>query len=122
MEMHITYIPGYIRMISMIACATLIENWSLVTIQNAKGCLTRHVHGRVEIEGRYSTALVEIDLNTLTVETSPDRMDELIGPPGRDDDSQWLMGLAHTARGYRLIKNHLWSIMRLLRAMEKRHA
>jgi hypothetical protein len=122
MEMHITQTSGYIRMIPVAVGATPIENWTLVTIQDATGTRTKHVLGRVANEGIYSTALVEIDWKTLTAETSSGRMYELIGPPGRDYDAQWLMGMAHIVGGDLLLKNHLRSIMRLLRAMEKLNA
>jgi len=122
MEMHITHTPGYIRMIPLVPGATPIEKWSLVTIQTAKGTRAKHVIGRADNEGRYSTALVEIDWKTLTVQTSSGRIYELVGPPGRDADAHWIMGMAHMARGDRLIKNHLKAIIRLLRAMEHNHA
>ena len=70
----------------------ILLNWRLYQVRDHKGSRQRHLVGCVQggSGGRVTSALVKIDLTSATAVTSSGRMYRLKGPPGFDDDADYV--------------------------------
>jgi hypothetical protein len=68
----------------------ILTSWQVMQGVDGNGLRSRHLIGRYEFEGRVSSALVSFDLVKLDGMTRSGRHYILVGPPGRDDDAQWV--------------------------------
>ena len=68
----------------------VLVRWRLVQVRHADGSVQRHLYGNVDGEGRITTALTAIDLQTLLVTTSSGRVYAIHGEPRSDYDASSL--------------------------------
>ena len=68
----------------------VISRWRLVQVRHADGNVQRHLYGNVEDEGRITTAVTTMDLQTLLVKTSSGRVYAIHGEPRSEYDASSL--------------------------------
>ena len=69
---------------------TVMTRWHLLQVVSLTGQRSRHLIGRAEGVGRLCTGLKRIDLGAMTALTQSGRIYVLEGPPGYDEDAEYL--------------------------------
>jgi hypothetical protein len=92
---------------------TEMTDWRLFQVRLPNGSRTRHLVGRADDEGRVCSALVHLDLQALRMRTQSGRIYELAGPPGSDEDSDYVFGVWLRAVGAIHCKDLTRALMRL---------
>lgn len=84
--------PGYLHRIGSIAAEPTSEltEWSLFQVRHANGTSARHLVGCSNAIGRFTTAVVAIDLKQMQATTKSGRVYQLMGPTGADPDGMWI--------------------------------
>jgi hypothetical protein len=93
--------------------ATEMTRWSLYRVVGGDGKRTRHLVGRAEHEGRVCSAITRLDLQRLTARTQSGRVYELLGPPGRNSDGDYVFRRWLKLSGCSGVKNLTASLIRL---------
>ena len=94
--------------------STLVR-WRLAQVRHADGSVQRHLRGNMNGEGRISTRVSAIDLETMHVTTATGRIYCLDGPPGDDLDAAYLYVLWLESCGRSELKDLSRSMLRLRR-------
>lgn len=108
---------GYIRRIRSTSeepSASLVR-WRLAQVRYADGSVQRHLRGSVNDEGRISTRVSGIDLETMQVTTVTGRVYCLAGPPGDDHDASYVYDRWLQACGRTEMKDLSRALLRLRR-------
>lgn len=69
---------------------TRISRWRLVQVKHAGALFQRHLVGLADDEGRVTTAITALNLQTMQAETASGRIYTVFGPPGTDRDAAYV--------------------------------
>ena len=92
--------------------STEMSHWSLRVIRQGNGCLSRHLVGRAQHEGRVSTKVVEIDALHLTATTKSGRI-YLLEKPGFYADAEYIFSRWLAANGFVWVRDATSALLRL---------
>lgn len=99
---------------------TVMTDWRLFQVHLPNGSRTRHLVGCADYEGRVCSSLVHLDLQALRMKTQSGRIYELAGPPGSDEDSDYVFGIWLRAVGAIHCRDLTRALMRLRTLHESR--
>ena len=68
----------------------VMTHWRLFQVLRAGGRRSRHLVGRANDEGRVSSALVQINIVSMTATSESGRVYTLRGPPGFEPDAEYV--------------------------------
>ncbi len=84
---------------------TVMTEWRLFQIIGPDGRRTRHLVGCANWEGRVSSPLVALDLQTLVARTQSGRIYQLEGQSGRDSDADYVFDRWMSAVGCKAVRD-----------------
>jgi hypothetical protein len=89
-----------------------ISRWGLYQFHFAGGTRSRHLVGWSGNEGRVSTAVEVLNLESMTATTESGRVYAMVGPPGWDSDATYVMGVWMRVNSVLRHKNMTKALMR----------
>ena len=107
---------GYVRRIAVQdEAATQISNWRFVAVKHSDCTVQRHLVGRVDSEGRLSTGVHSLNLQTMRATTASGRVYEVVGDPSDDEDAAYLYSKWLKYGGRTELKDLTGALLRLRR-------
>ncbi|MEO7106023.1 MAG: hypothetical protein ABIZ09_06600 [Rhodoferax sp.] len=89
-----------------------ISRWGLYQFHFQDGTRLRHLVGWGGNEGRVSTAVEVLNLESMTATTESGRVYAMVGPPGWDSDATYVMGVWMRVNSVLRHKNMTKALMR----------
>lgn len=110
--------PPSIRLIGPVSRepVAVMTHWRVFQLRGSStGRRSRHLVSHACVEGRVCSALASLDLLTLTAISGSGRFYRLLGPPGQDQDAQYVWDAWSPFAGATHVRDVMRALLRLRR-------